>query len=520
MRRAGDPARRAGPGLCSLLLAALPVAGLRAGAGRRAGCSGPGDGAALHFPLRAAVWDAYRRGELPAWNPRHLPRHAAARRVSARARSIRLMAALAALPPFTAFQVAGARSRSPRAGPAGLPLPAPAGRGARGRVRRRALVRPGPVPRRPPRRHRHGRGGARCCRCCCSPRRPTAAAARRGARRASRPALALLLLAGSPEAVARRGGAPRRTPARRPPLRRRRARGRPCARRCWRARRRARCWPRRSSLPTLLAAARGRARRHRPRRAGRRRAARASRASSCATPPTRPRPRWPWPRCPLVAAPDAGARARASRSLVCLAPAVGPRAAGRARRPALVFDLTLCVLAGLSLSAQWRARREPRGRRLRAYFLFACAGLRGRALRGRRRLGPLPADPGRRGGRARARPHPLLLAGRLAAHPARRRLAAAPDRLLPAAAPRPARVARRAARAPSCCAGSGDAGGARPRDGRAPRRARAHAGPRLAARPATPTSPTRTCARARRAAQRQRLRPDGARCARARPWAA
>lgn len=29
---------------------------------------GPGDGAALHFPLRAAVWDAYRRFELPAWN--------------------------------------------------------------------------------------------------------------------------------------------------------------------------------------------------------------------------------------------------------------------------------------------------------------------------------------------------------------------------------------------------------------------------------------------------------------------
>ncbi|HUH12683.1 MAG TPA: hypothetical protein VMK65_06215, partial [Longimicrobiales bacterium] len=37
----------------------------------------------------------------------------------------------------------------------------------------------------------------------------------------------------------------------------------------------------------------------------------------------------------------------------------------------LVFDLTLCILAGLSLSAQWRVRREKEGARLRAYFLVA-----------------------------------------------------------------------------------------------------------------------------------------------------
>ena len=30
---------------------------------------GPGDGAALHYTLRSLVWDAYRGGELPAWNP-------------------------------------------------------------------------------------------------------------------------------------------------------------------------------------------------------------------------------------------------------------------------------------------------------------------------------------------------------------------------------------------------------------------------------------------------------------------
>jgi hypothetical protein len=39
--------------------------------------------------------------------------------------------------------------------------------------------------------------------------------------------------------------------------------------------------------------------------------------------------------------------------------------------PGLVFDLTLCILAGLSLSAQWRARRDREGARLRAYFLVA-----------------------------------------------------------------------------------------------------------------------------------------------------
>ncbi len=37
---------------------------------------------------------------------------------------------------------------------------------------------------------------------------------------------------------------------------------------------------------------------------------------------------------------------------------------------ALVFDFALAVLCGLSLSVQWRARHEPLGARLRAWFLF------------------------------------------------------------------------------------------------------------------------------------------------------
>src|SRR5262249_43855614 len=47
----------------------------------------------------------------------------------------------------------------------------------------------------------------------------------------------------------------------------------------------------------------------------------------------------------------------------------GPLAAPGAL--ALVFDFTLAVLAGLSLSAQWEARRDPLGRRLRTWFLVA-----------------------------------------------------------------------------------------------------------------------------------------------------
>ncbi len=47
----------------------------------------------------------------------------------------------------------------------------------------------------------------------------------------------------------------------------------------------------------------------------------------------------------------------------------GPLAAPGAA--SLVFDFVLAALAGLSLEAQWRARREPAGRRLRGYFMSA-----------------------------------------------------------------------------------------------------------------------------------------------------
>jgi hypothetical protein len=66
----------------------------------------------------------------------------------------------------------------------------------------------------------------------------------------------------------------------------------------------------------------------------------------------------------------------------------GPLAAPGAL--ALVFDLTLSVLAGLSLSAQWRARRQPAGRRLRAYFLAAALASATALSVAAATLGPLP----------------------------------------------------------------------------------------------------------------------------------
>jgi hypothetical protein len=56
----------------------------------------------------------------------------------------------------------------------------------------------------------------------------------------------------------------------------------------------------------------------------------------------------------------------------------------------LLFELTLSILAGLSLSAQWQARREPLGRRLRAYFLVASLASAAALSVAAAALGPLP----------------------------------------------------------------------------------------------------------------------------------
>lgn len=66
----------------------------------------------------------------------------------------------------------------------------------------------------------------------------------------------------------------------------------------------------------------------------------------------------------------------------------GPLAAPGAL--ALVFDLTLATLAGLSFSAQWAVRREAMGRRLRAYFLFSSLASAAALSVSAAALGPLP----------------------------------------------------------------------------------------------------------------------------------
>ncbi len=66
----------------------------------------------------------------------------------------------------------------------------------------------------------------------------------------------------------------------------------------------------------------------------------------------------------------------------------GPQAAPGAL--ALVFDFALAALAGLSLSAQWRARNLPAGRRLRIYFLLAALASAAALSVAAATLGPLP----------------------------------------------------------------------------------------------------------------------------------
>jgi hypothetical protein len=84
----------------------------------------------------------------------------------------------------------------------------------------------------------------------------------------------------------------------------------------------------------------------------------------------------------------------------------------------LVFDFTLAVLAGLSLSAQWRARQEALGRRLRAYFLFAALASAAALSVAAATLGPLRETlAGAVGVLALA----LILYFTLAAHPDRLR---------------------------------------------------------------------------------------------------
>lgn len=89
--------------LLTLLLAGLPVLA-HAPAWSTGQLLAPGDGAALHLPLRVAAWEALDRGEVPSWNPwafSGAPLLAAYRPGAFHP----LMAAVTPLAPFVAFQV-------------------------------------------------------------------------------------------------------------------------------------------------------------------------------------------------------------------------------------------------------------------------------------------------------------------------------------------------------------------------------------------------------------------------------
>jgi hypothetical protein len=75
---------------------------------------------------------------------------------------------------------------------------------------------------------------------------------------------------------------------------------------------------------------------------------------------------------------------------ICLALQWGRGPLSAPGAPGLVFELTLCVLAGLSLSAQWRARRTAEGARLRAYFLTAALASAAVLSVAAAAVGPLP----------------------------------------------------------------------------------------------------------------------------------
>jgi len=75
---------------------------------------------------------------------------------------------------------------------------------------------------------------------------------------------------------------------------------------------------------------------------------------------------------------------------ICLALQWGRGPLSAPGAPGLVFELTLCVLAGLSLSAQWRARRQAEGARLRAYFLTAALASAAVLSVAAAAVGPLP----------------------------------------------------------------------------------------------------------------------------------
>jgi hypothetical protein len=367
--------------LLPLLLAALPLVAYAPAVWERR-LLGPGDGAALHFPLRAAAWETWRGGEIPGWNPGIFlgtPLLAAYRP----GLLFPLMPLLALLSPFSAFQVMVLLSLSlsavlafvyvkrlgaERVGAYFAGLSFALGPYLVGHLEDTATLLAAPlllllliaVEA------QITRGG------------PARAAALAGS-------LALLLLAGSPEAV--RAGAALLA-------------GRLLV--AWMAR-----TPRAPWNDTLLAIAAGvllAAPQLLPTviAAGHTGPAVTGLAPAGGEDPVpgltglvlRYTSHTPAPSLVLAALPlalrETPIRVLGAALAICLALQVGRGPLSAPGALALVFDITLSVLAGLSLSAQWRARREPRGRRLRAYFLFGSVASALALSVAAAALGPLP----------------------------------------------------------------------------------------------------------------------------------
>jgi hypothetical protein len=372
--------RRLREALLALLLAVLPVVAFAPALMERR-LLGPGDGAALHFPMRAVAWAAWRGGDVPEWNPGVFlgtPLLAAYRPGVL----FPLMPLLALLPAFTAFQVLVLSSLSlsgvlafaylKRLGAenvgayfAGLSFAL--GPYLVGHLDDTATILAAPL-------------------LLLLLLAVEAQLARGGPRRAAGLAVsvALLLLAGSPEAV--RAGAALLG-------------GRLLV--AWLAGTARARWSETlvalsaglllaapQILPTAIAAGQtGRG------------------VTGLAPTGDDPVPgltglvlryasHTPAPSLALAALPLAVSqtpiRVLGAALAICLALQWGRGPLSAPGALSLVFDITLSVLAGLSLSAQWRARRADEGRRLRAYFLFGSVASALALSVAAAALGPLP----------------------------------------------------------------------------------------------------------------------------------
>jgi Bacterial membrane protein YfhO len=366
-----------------LVLAALPVLAY-APAVWEGVLLGPGDGVALHYPLKDAVWAAYRSGELPAWNSAIFSGTPLLASYRPGAFYPPVVAA-SLLPPFTAFQVLVLGSLS-AAGALTFVYLRVLGAGAIGAYVAGLGFALGPYL------VGHLGDTATLTAAPVLPLLLLAAElylARPTARRAAGVAatLALLLLAGSPVAV-RAGGAlvagrlalGHLVPAGRP----RTALGRTAL-----ALAAGVLLAAPQLVPTLVAV----------------RDAGAGGATGLASGHGGTLPgatglvlryvsHTPAPSLALAALPlvltgaPAGLLALVAFACLALQWGRGPLAAPGAL--ALVFDFALAGLAGLSLSAQWAARLGPLGRRLRAHFLFWTLASAAALSIAAAALGPLP----------------------------------------------------------------------------------------------------------------------------------